>query len=82
MPTPETQDGNCCILDRLLDQSIGRFAGNLADEVAERAGAILACDRHPRAQELAGAIDALTAAAYADVLRDRVAEEVRPRDVA
>lgn len=82
MPDAPTQDGNCCILQAMLDQSVGRLAGEIADEVAERVLGILAQERHPRTQELAGAMDSLVMAAYADVQNLRAAEEVRSRDVA
>lgn len=82
MPTPETQDGNCCVLSRMLDEAVGRMSGPIADEVAERVEAIIVNDRHPRTQELAGAIDSLVMAAYADTLNRKAAEEVRSRDMA
>lgn len=82
MPDRDVQDGNCCALSHMLDDSIGRMSGLLADDVAERVEAILSQDRHQRAQELVGAIDSLVMAAYADILNRKAAEEVRSRDMA
>lgn len=82
MPGQNVQDGNCCVLSRMLDEAVGRMSGPIADEVAERVEAIIVNDRHARTQELAGAIDSLVMAAYADVLNVKAAEEVRSRDMA
>lgn len=83
MPDPQTQDGNCCRLDELLDRELGRLVSpGSVDEVAEYVQAILAQELHPRTQELVGAINSLVMAGYAERLNRRLAEEVASRDVA